>query len=104
MRASVWPVAEILTVSLRPSTHLAASKMLAAATAATVLFSLPDHADDSETHSSYFSDRPLRPGRRGQAIAGRGDARRRDVVDQDLAGATTGGRHRRATGSLIRSW
>jgi hypothetical protein len=46
-------------VSLRPSTHLAASKMLAAAPAATALFSLPDDDDDSERPSPYFNDRPL---------------------------------------------
>ena len=57
---SEWPVAEILAVSLRPSTPLAASKMLDAGPTATALFSLPDGADDSETPSPYFNDRPLK--------------------------------------------
>jgi hypothetical protein len=33
--------------------------MLAAAPAATALFSLPDDDDDSERPSPYFNDRPL---------------------------------------------
>jgi hypothetical protein len=54
-----WPVAEIVAVSLRPSTPLAASKMLDAGPVRDALFSLPDGADDSETPSPYVNDRPL---------------------------------------------
>jgi hypothetical protein len=54
-----WPVVEILVGSLRPSTPLAASKMLDAGPDCDCAFLLARNADDSETPSPYFNDRPL---------------------------------------------